>query len=302
MAASQPKSVQSAFPLITNRPYSNMQAHQIIKFDKHRAFAQDDAIAVEEPLEIQLVSGSGKDRKRSSLAITMRTPGADWELSMGFLFTEGIIPNRAAIIDWQYPNRLGKSAMNNVIEIHLDPALDIDLQRLERHFYTSSSCGVCGKTSIDMVTQHINFLLSSSSPKLNPDLFYSMPDQLRSKQAHFSQTGGIHGAGLFNHQGKCLLCFEDVGRHNAMDKLIGAALLQEELPLAEKIVLVSGRASFELVQKALMAGIPVMAAVGAPSSLAIELAKAHGMTLIGFLKAGSFNVYTGKQRFTPFLS
>lgn len=278
-------------------PKIDMQQQPIVKYHQGKALLQEDAIAVEEPLEIQLISGVGKNRKRTALAITMRTPGADKELSLGFLYTEGLIPHRASVIDWQRPRRFGKTETDNIIEIHLDPALDIDLHSLERHFYTSSSCGVCGKASIDMVRQHIPFLLNDQRPLLAPESFYPMLQQLIRQQAHFSKTGGLHGVGLFDTKGNCTLCFEDVGRHNAMDKLIGAALLRDALPLEEQIVLVSGRASFELVQKALMAGIPVMAAVGAPSSLAIELADTHGMTLIGFLKEDSFNVYTGKQRF-----
>lgn len=275
-----------------------MQQYKIIKYRGEAHRIQEDQLSIEAPLEIQLLRGSGKMRRKSPLAITMRTPGQDWELSLGFLYTEGIISRRSEIIDWQRPQRLGKQAVDNVIELHLDPKLQIDLDRLDRHFYTSSSCGVCGKTSIDMVSQHISHLLPAGRPSLRAQLFYQMPDIMLRHQQNFHQTGGLHGVGLFDADGNCLLCYEDVGRHNAMDKLIGSALDQGLLPLSDHLVMVSGRASFELVQKALMAGVPVLGAVGAPSSLAVELADIHGMTLVGFVKKDSFNVYTGAERFS----
>lgn len=275
-----------------------MQTYQIIKYHNGEKQAHKDHLSIEAPLEIQLLSGSGKQRRKKPLAITMRTPGQDWELSLGFLYTEGIISNRADVVDWQRPQRLGKEEIENVIELHLHPKVGMDLDRLHRHFYTSSSCGICGKTSIELVSQHISHLLPHKQPPLHAELLYQLPGIMRQYQQEFQQTGGIHGVGLFDIQGNCLFCFEDVGRHNALDKLIGAAVDQGILPLDRHILLVSGRASFELVQKALMAGIPVMAAVGAPSSLAVDLAEVHGMTLIGFLKNQGFNIYAGAERFT----
>lgn len=274
-----------------------MQSQRIIKYQRDQQSIQEDQLSIEAPLEIQIVSGSGPQRHKHSLAVTMRTPGQDAALALGFLYTEGIISRIEDVVSRKRPQRLGKIRIENVLEVHLDPALDIDLNQLNRHFYTSSSCGVCGKASIDMVSQHITHLLPRTQPTLHPQLIYQMPDHMLEYQRNFHRTGGLHGVGLFDAGGQCLFCYEDVGRHNAMDKLIGAALDQNLLPLKNHIVMVSGRASFELVQKALMAGIPVLAAVGAPSSLAVELANAHGMTLIGFVKRDSFNIYSGAERF-----
>lgn len=274
-----------------------MESRSILRYEQQQATNQTDWLSVEAPLEIQLVSGRGKERRRSTLAITMRSPGHDDLLALGFLFTEGVLPDRATILECAQPQRLGKAPVENVIEVHLHPDLEVDLAQLNRHFYTSSSCGVCGKTSIDNVTRQITQLLPVASPRLRPELFYQLPEKLKARQPAFRQTGGQHAVALFNTAGDCLACFEDVGRHNAMDKLIGSALMQDLLPLHEHIVMVSGRASFELVQKALMAGVTALAAVGAPSSLAVELADAHGMTLVGFVREHSLNVYSGAQRF-----
>jgi len=276
-----------------------MESRSILHYEQYQVTSQTDWLSVEAPLEIQLVCGRGKDRRRSTLAITMRSPGHDDLLALGFLFTEGILPDRAAILECTQPRRLGKSPLENVIEVHLHPDLEVDLAQLNRHFYTSSSCGVCGKTSIDNVTRQIAQVLPVESPRLRPELFYQLPEKLRARQPAFRQTGGQHAVALFDATGDCLACFEDVGRHNAMDKLIGSALMQGLLPLHEHIVMVSGRASFELVQKALMAGVPALAAVGAPSSLAVDLADVHGMTLLGFVREHSLNVYSGAQRFKP---
>jgi FdhD protein len=274
-----------------------MQSQRIVKYQREQRSIQEDHLSIEAPLEIQIVCGSGQQRHKRSLAVTMRTPGQDEALALGFLYTEGIVAHSEEVIARNRPQRLGKAQIENVLEVHLDPKLDIDLNQLNRHFYTNSSCGVCGKASIDMVSQHITHLLPRAQPALHPQLIYQMPRQMLEQQSNFHRTGGLHGVGLFDATGRCLFCYEDVGRHNAMDKLIGAAMDRNLLPLRNHIVMVSGRASFELVQKALMAGIPVLAAVGAPSSLAVELADTHGMTLIGFVKKDSFNVYSGGKRF-----
>lgn len=260
--------------------------------------AVEDQVCTEEPLEINLLLGQGRARRRHNLAVTMRTPGQDEDLALGFLFTEGVIHGMGDVIAVKKKEAVRSAGQaGNVVEVHLQPGLQVDLDRLSRHFYTSSSCGVCGKGSIELVQQHISYLLRPGYPRVDRDILFGLPGQLRSRQAIFSATGGIHAAALFRPDGQLLAVREDVGRHNALDKLLGHALYRETLPLQEHLVLVSGRASFELVQKCLMAGVPILAAVGPPSSLAIELADAYGMTLIGFLKKGQANVYCGAERF-----
>jgi FdhD protein len=244
----------------------------------------EDRLAVEEPLEIRL-----GDR---SLSITMRTPGHDLELAAGFLLTEGII---------QGPEEVSRiafcGASGNVVRAELRDGVSVDLKRLERHFYTSSSCGVCGKSSIDALRVSVPEAARSSGPMLvRSSVILELPERLRRSQGLFDTTGGMHASALFDPDGELLLLREDVGRHNALDKLIGHELLEKRLPLGSRILLVSGRASFELVQKAAVAGIPVLAAVGAPSSLAVALAREAGMTLIGFLRDGRFNIYCGEDR------
>ena len=261
-----------------------------------------DVLAVEEPLEIRL--GIPNDGHRS-ISITMRTPGDDSELAAGFLFTEGIIKSAAEVKQIRHCGlKIQKStdvidrasALNsNTIRVDLSEGIDIDFKRLQRHFYTTSSCGVCGKSSIDALRTGA-VRLSGDSLKIDADLIHALPARLRTSQDLFDQTGGLHASALFTMDGKLEIVREDVGRHNALDKVIGAKFLAGELPLSDRILLVSGRASFELVQKALMAGIPMLVAVGAPSSLAVELASEFGMTLVGFVRDGSFNIYTGGLR------
>jgi FdhD protein len=219
----------------------------------------------------------------------MRTPGHDFELAAGFLFTEGVVANSADIREIRH---CGNSKNTNVVRVELNPAVKFDPTRLSRHVFTTSSCGVCGKTSLEQVRT----VLPSPIQKISmpsAEMLCALPGKLRPEQTIFSSTGGLHAAALFNLEGKLILLREDVGRHNAMDKLIGALLLENKLPAVNTIMLVSGRASFELVQKAAMAGIPMLAAVGAPSSLAVELAREFGMTLVGFLRDGRFNIYCG---------
>ena len=246
-----------------------------------------DILAVEEPLEIRLEYGPEDKRVVKNLSVTMRTPGADEDLAAGFLFTEGIV-HRASDI-------AGIRGMENIVIVALDPELPVDLQKLERHFYTTSSCGVCGKTSIDAVKTVVNCSFSDKSerPDIRPEVIYGLPDTLRREQATFEATGGLHASALFNREGRLLAIREDVGRHNALDKLIGHYLRQDRVPLSDYILLLSGRASFELIQKAAMAGIRVVCAVGAPSSLAVETAGAFGIALVGFLRDNRFNVYCG---------
>lgn len=257
---------------------------------------QPDQVSMEEPLEIKIGFGRG-ERQQESIAVTMRTPGQDVDLALGFLFTEGIIGGMTEVLSFRYlGDQMDEAAQENVLLIELQPGVQPDMDQLSRHFYTSSSCGVCGKASLDLVRTNICHFPIKNQPQVARQVLFELPNKLLQAQRAFEKTGGIHAVGLFDQQGGLLHVREDVGRHNAMDKVIGAALRGGLVPLRECLVLVSGRASFELVQKALMAGVPLLAAVGAPSSLAIELADENGMTLIGFLREGSFNVYCSVER------
>ena len=251
----------------------------------------DDWLAVEEPLEIRLGYGSPSGKTVKNISVTMRTPGHDKELALGFLFTEGII-KKTGDVDSVIQNSLD----GNSIVVKLNEGLDFDLKKLERHFYTSSSCGVCGKSSIEAVKTLTATTSAGQEFQMDAKLLTKLPDLLRLHQSVFESTGGLHASALFDTNGKLLLLYEDVGRHNALDKLIGAAFEKRMIPLAENILLLSGRASFELIQKAAMAGIQMVAAVGAPSSLAASLAKESDMTLVGFLRNERFNIYCGESR------
>ena len=263
--------------------------------------AEQDLLAVEEPLQLRLSFQSQGARRSKDLSITMRTPGHDVELAAGFLFTEGILQVPDQIVEIQGGGS-GKNAKqkHNTVTVRLKRGVKLDWDRLERHFYLSSSCGVCGKASIEALQATGCPTLPSAKPLIDSSVIHRLPQTLRSSQAVFDRTGGLHAAALFNSTGKLLSVREDVGRHNALDKLIGAEFLKNRLPLsdrlADRLVLLSGRASFELVQKALMAGIPVLAAVGAPSSLAVELALRFQMTLVGFVRNDRFNIYSGGRR------
>lgn len=260
----------------------NIVTVPIQKVDPDGASTAQDLLAVEEPLEILL--------NDHTVAITMRTPGSDDELATGFLFGEGILRNREVIRSIQQlaPNRVRIATHES----------DVSLERLERHFYVSSSCGVCGKTSIEAVLGLDPAPIPRNQTLVSRTLVPKLPESLRSRQSAFDRTGGLHAAALFDPEGAMLEVREDVGRHNAVDKLLGTSFLKGATPLNDRVLMVSGRASFELVQKALMAGIPIMAAVGAPSSLAVELALRFGMTLAGFVREGRFNVYSGEWRLT----
>lgn len=275
----------------------SMAARPILKVDQQEARRQEDWIALEEPLEIRLVYMAEGKRLQKSLAITMRTPGHDEELAAGFLLSEGLIRDRSEILGIAPcgPGS-GESQLRNVLKVELAPNVVLDLKRLERHFYTSSSCGVCGKSSIEAVSVSQCRTIPEGFEPLRPETIHQLPDRLREAQAIFDRTGGLHAAAWFDRSGELQALREDVGRHNALDKLIGAQWLAYSLPLSEGVVLLSGRISFELVQKALVAGVPVLAAVGAPSSLAVDLARRFNMTLLGFVRAGRFNVYAGPER------
>lgn len=264
--------------------------HQVAPFRSHAIgrWVEDeysdavDMLSIEEPLEIGIRLGSAETR---SIAVTMRTPGEDEELAVGFLYTEGIITGIEQI------KKIRRHGCNT-LEVLLEGNIEIDPAILERHSFIASSCGVCGKKSIEAVKARRRYNPQKPFPPIVPEVIEKLPAKLRLHQKSFGITGGIHASGLFDHSGNLLLVREDVGRHNALDKLIGAAARQGLLPLENHILLVSGRASFELVQKAAHAGITTMAAVGAPSSLAVELAQNSGMSLAGFVRENRFNIYT----------
>ncbi|MBO0935775.1 formate dehydrogenase accessory sulfurtransferase FdhD [Fibrella sp. HMF5335] len=258
---------------------------------------QPDLLAVEEPMEIRLGYGEATDRQQRSISVTMRTPGHDFELALGFLFTEGIIQSRQQIHSIRYCTDLGRQeATNNIVRVELAPDVAVDLRSSERNFYTTSSCGVCGKASIDAVWNTGCPILPPAEAFVDADVIHALPQKLRAAQAVFEHTGGLHAAAIFDQNGTLLLLREDVGRHNALDKVIGAALQQGLVPLHNSVLFLSGRISFELVQKALMAGIPLVAAVGAPSSLAVQMGQDVGMTLLGFVRNNTFNIYSGADR------
>ena len=257
----------------------------------------NDAIAIEEPLEIRLEHGPTAERKVQNISVTMRTPGNDAELATGFLFTEGIIKNASDIQQVAHCFIACTENRENVIQVSLAENITPHLQNTERNFYTTSSCGVCGKGSIDAIRTVSNY--ENNLPDnniINTDVLTALPGVLKKHQKVFADTGGLHASALFSAEGELLLLREDVGRHNALDKLIGAAINQNILPLNRSVLLLSGRASFELVQKAAMAGINIIAAVGAPSSLAVQLAQDFNITLVGFLRGQRFNIYTAPQR------
>ena len=249
----------------------------------------EDLLAVEQPLEIKIVYGPENDRQQKNISVTMCTPGHDEELAIGFLFTEGIITGKEDIMNCG-------TVGNNIVIATLRPGISFDPKKIERHFYTSSSCGVCGKSSIDAVKNIFTSNGAKDNICISASVLTKLPDSLRKQQEVFEHTGGLHASALFDLNGNLLMTREDVGRHNALDKLIGASLVTGNMPLDKHILLLSGRASFELIQKAAMAGIKIVCAVGAPSSLAVELAKDCNITLIGFLRDGRFNIYCGEQR------
>jgi FdhD protein len=260
------------------------------RIDNFGLAVRPDLLAVEEPLEIRLGCTVDGRRSHRGLSITMRTPGHDRELAVGFLFTEGIVTVPEQIID------VRACGASNVVRVDLGPEVAVDLARLERHFYTASSCGVCGKASLEAVRVRSSHRPAEGRPAVEAAVIHRLPEILRAEQAAFDRTGGLHAAALFDIHGNLLCLCEDVGRHNALDKLIGVQFLAGRTPLSESVLLVSGRASFESVQKAAVAGIPALAALGAPSSLAVNLARERGLTVLGFVRADRFNIYTGAER------
>lgn len=278
-------------------PYS--QSFEIRRVRDGKNVAVDDDIAVEEPLEIQIGYRDGKKRSGKSISVTMRTPGDDEELAAGFLFAEGTLKSPEDVVKiWHRSPPVPGTQLRNVIRVDLDDSVGVDLGRLERHFYTTSSCGVCGKASLEALqTQSVNgAAIGQSTFRIGSAELTRLPERLRAEQRVFGVTGGLHAAGLFDAEGVVKVVREDVGRHNAMDKLLGRLFLDGGLPAPRYGVLVSGRTSFELVQKIAMAGVPMLAAVGAPSSLAVELAREFDITLVGFLRDGRYNIYSAEQR------
>ena len=264
---------------------------KIKKITSHHSVEADDQLALEEPLEIQLLHGSAGNQTQTSISVTMRTPGNDEELALGFLFTEAIVSSHRHITKVQTEVN-GK----NTLLVTLEEGYKPSLQKTERNFYTTSSCGVCGKSSIGAIKTTSAFQEVIDDIRIEAELLYGLQESLKKDQTVFARTGGLHASALFDLQANLIALREDVGRHNALDKVIGAAFLADQLPLTSTILLLSGRASFELIQKATMAGIKIVVAIGAPSSLAVELAKASGITLMGFLRERRFNIYSGWQR------
>jgi FdhD protein len=256
---------------------------------------QDDVLAAEEPMEIRLLWEEAGEIVRKPIAITMRTPGDDFELAAGFLYGEGIIAGQQDLVDVSYCTDEDEDQRLNIVNVTLRPGLGFDMSKLERNFYTTSSCGVCGKATLDALEVQGCAALPEG-PAVTAETICALPGKLREAQTVFDRTGGLHACGLFTPDGTLVSLREDVGRHNAFDKLVGEQLLAGKTPLDGYIVMLSGRASFELLQKALVARIPVVAAVGAPSSLAVELAESFNITLCGFVKADGLNVYTGGER------
>ncbi len=251
---------------------------------------QDDVVADEEPLELRLgYIDSKKGRVHKSIAITMRTPGQDIELTLGFLFSENIIQSETQVMDID-------TTKENLIRVELSDDTSFDMKRLERHFYTSSSCGICGKASLEALSNNGAEPVSNDQFHIRAEQLSTLGNNLRIKQDLFHSTGGTHACGIFDNLGVVLNLAEDIGRHNAMDKLIGQLLITNSLPLRKNGLILSGRASFELLQKALMAKCPMVVSVGAPSSLAVELAQEFNISLVGFLSESNFNIYHDDER------
>ncbi|WP_445632413.1 formate dehydrogenase accessory sulfurtransferase FdhD [Nostoc sp. DSM 114161] len=274
-----------------NRQAGSKTKRQVWVVENGKVRSRLDHLTTEEPLEIRLAPF------QKTVAVTMRTPGADFELAAGFLYAEGVVNRREDIqrISYCVDESVDGEQRYNIVNVELRHGLIPDLQPLERHFYTSSACGVCGKASLEAL--HLRGCSAIVADlTVTPEIIYSLPDRLRAAQGIFTATGGLHAAATFDAQGQLLNLREDVGRHNALDKLIGSAFFSDELPLNNHIILVSGRSSFEILQKSAIAGVPIVCSVSAPSSLAVSVAKEFGITLIGFLRGERFNVYTGLER------
>lgn len=256
-----------------------------------------DLVATEEPLEIRLITSEGDLGVERRVAVTMRTPGDDFDLAAGFLWSEAVIAAPGDIREIRHCTDLREPQRYNIVTVVLRPGAPFDPRRLERNFFATSSCGVCGKANLESLRLDGQASVAAG-PEVSESVVRSLPDRLRAAQTIFERTGGIHAAGLFRPDGELELVREDVGRHNALDKVVGALLQRGEIPAAGRVLLVSGRASFELVQKAVRAGIAIIGAVGAPSSLAVDTAVEFGATLLGFVGESGFNIYSGSDRIT----
>ncbi|MGZ3777461.1 MAG: formate dehydrogenase accessory sulfurtransferase FdhD [Mucilaginibacter sp.] len=268
----------------------------IVKVINDDTIKTSDILAVEGPLEIRLEYGPVDNRQLKNVSVTMRTPGNDAELAVGFLFTEGIITQHGDIRSAEHCFIACAENKENVIQVSLGEGVVPDLKNTDRNFYTTSSCGVCGKASIESIKTVSAYRGQADKNQVSAEVLYFLPAILQKHQDVFADTGGLHASALFDASGELIMVREDVGRHNALDKLIGAALNESMLPLDKHILLLSGRASFELIQKAAMAGINIIAAVGAPSSLAVQMAEEFNITLVGFLRGKRFNIYTQPKR------
>lgn len=296
------------FPLLASRDTAASPATQtsVTKIVGREARQVLDSLAVEEPLEIQLRFGPAHARQTRSISVTMRTPGNDFELAAGFLTTEGVLRDANDIEHIEYAvqvsgetndspqtiQALQPGSKPNTVRVDLAADVEVSLGALQRNFYTTSSCGICGKASL-LALRTVCPPRTPNRFRMDAQLLYTLPARLRESQGVFDRTGGLHAAGLFDSAGSLIALREDVGRHNALDKLIGAEFLADRTPLRNRMLLLSGRASFELLQKALMGGVAMVAAVGAPSSLAVQVAREFDITLIGFLRDGHFNIYQG---------
>ena len=275
---------------------AKVQSIDVLRIKRKGSIEEPDLVVVEEPLEIRVGHGEKDAREQISLSVTMRTPGDDELLCLGFLFAEGIINSYEEVSSVKPCHDSGKAEeIGNVIRVELKPEVNFDSTKFVRNFFTNSSCGVCGKTSIDSVKSYAEAPIDKGI-SFSADTLKVLHQNLQSTQEVFKHTGGLHACGFFDKNGNIIAHKEDVGRHNALDKLIGEQLLKGELPIYSYGLILSGRISFELVQKAVRAGILVVAGVGAPSSLAVDLAKEFKVTLVGFLKEDGYNIYTGKQR------
>lgn len=274
------------------RPGSQTRA-RVTVVERGSAKVRNDKLTTEEPLEIRLAAGGG----RQTVTVTMRTPGADFELAAGLLYAEGVVRDRGEIDRLEYcvDDDLDPTQRYNIVTAHLRPRAGRDLSSLGRAMISSSACGVCGKATLDQIEPRI-CVVPPAEFTVASEVIFGLPEQLRTRQSVFAQTGGLHAAALFDRTGHLIAAREDIGRHNAVDKLIGRALLDGRTPLSDSIVMVSGRVGFEIAQKAAAAGVPILAAVSAPSSLAVDLAGRFGMTLIGFLRGERFNIYAHPRR------
>ena len=271
--------------------------YKTIKYKQNKSSNIEDLVSIEEPLEMIVRYKKKNKWIKDSISITMRTPGDDGSLMVGLLFNEGIINDASEIGNIKMlGEKVGKFNIQNKLQISLDNSKNLNIKKLRRNFLTNSSCGVCGKTSIDSLEVVCKTKINKDAPKIKNELITKIPDLLRQNQSEFSKTGGIHASGLFDKNGKVLVIREDVGRHNALDKVIGYSHLHSIFDTKNQFIACSGRLSFELVQKTLMANIGLLMGVGAPTSLAIDLAKRFDMTLIGFVKSDSFNIYCGENR------